>query len=1838
LIARIFKRISNEDVDFMGFSSVFSRPEWMICETLAVPPPCVRPSVKHDAQQRSEDDLSHIIISIIKANQGLAEKIKQNAKENIIEDMTMFLQYNVATLVNNKIPGMDSVAQRSSGRLLKSITDRLNGKTGRIRGNLMGKRVDFSARSVITGDPNLSIRELGVPLKIAMNITYPARVHKRNIQYLTTLMKNGADKYPGAKVLQRQSGEQISLKYVDKNSISLRVGDILHRHMLDGDVVLFNRQPTLHRMSMMCHVVKIMYKGNTFRFNVADTKPYNADFDGDEMNMHMPQNPEAAAELRYLAAVPRHIISPASNSPIVGIFQDNLLGLFRFTRENITMTPKDAMNFLMNTSKIDPGKFKKKKVTNFEVMSQILPKMSTYMKNSLYDSGSEDSKTSNNIIDIVNGTMKRGQMNKGVSKILHSIYNDFGYNTCSDFIDDLQYIVTEYMKQSSYSVGVSDLMSDGETDKQIKHTIESNKKLVNDLHYQTLLGTFTNNSSNNNHIAYETKVNGILNTAREKAGTIGRKSLDKDNGFVIMVNAGSKGNNINIAQMISCLAQQNVDGKRIPYGFEDRTLPHFQKFDDSPEARGFVESSFIRGLNPEEFWFHAMGGREGLIDTAVKTAQTGYIQRRLIKGLEDLKVEYDMTVRNSFGKIVQYTYGGDNIDTTKVEQQPIPLVNMTLEDIYAHYQLPTESLEDELYTSTFTEKAFKRVKKSFDEYNKRIEQKVKYMVEMRDKIVKNVFNYDSNDKVFCPVNLKRVIGTIRNQMISKKNSRVDVTPIECLDMIEECKYELRDFKSCPATELFTLMMDFYLNPQDLLFKLRYTKKGLQMLCLSIQTYYKQAIVCPGEMVGMIAAQSIGEPTTQMSCTYNAVKKIVIVDKHKSIVHKTVKMGELCDQFIEKYPEYTFPTGHENSVETLLDKLDEQYYIVGVDKHEKTSWNRISHFSRHPVNGDLMTIKTKSGRKVTTTLSHSHLVRKEHQVQPIKGSDLSIGMRVPVCKHIDNTFVVDKVTIGKIEYILDHLFGWFIGAYLAEGNCSGNVICITNISQHYIDRTMAIATLFGCEGSIDNTPGQFGPATKTKFKHKELSRFLLNHCGTNSFTKKVPDFIFTAPNVCKSGVLQGYMDGDGNINCDERHHEIRGCSRSERLIKDLCLLFNYFDIFTTTSENKRQEKPLYHFAITASYAGQYKNQIGSVVKEDKLQALCDYISRDNVHSVSNDVDKIEGLGDIIATCGKVLELPGQSRNYDRWKKKGSIGRRTLQKYIQIFKDAIQDQGRDILKEEMAILEQAANSHIVWDEIVEIEFYTPPQDEYVYDFTVPKDQTFMEDSGIFVHNTLNTFHFAGVSSKSNATRGVPRIEEILSLSKSPKSESVTIYLKDKEQESTARSQQIQYIVENTTLRDIVLSSSICFDPDELNTLIECDMQLMEQYKRFEQMMEECVKSSSSGTQKKNKKGKKGKKKKKDKEKHTEDENDNSENEDEDDEENLDTESESSKYIIRFELNKEVMLDKNITMEEVHYAIANGYQDEVECVFSDYNEDKLVFRIRLKEILSKKKGLAYNDQQTLDQSNEIYLLKNIESHLLDNINLKGVKNIKNVHLRKLAHQMIKEDTKYVKKDVWVLDTVGTNLLDILGMNMIDQKRTYSNSIMEMYEVLGIEAARESIYREIHEVLDFGGSYINSHHIELLCDRMCMSAKLISMYRHGINNDDIGPIAKGSFEETTEMFLRAARHAEFDRMRGVSANIMCGQNGNYGTSAFKVLIDMEQMRKYPPKPMPDKKETLSMSDIYNNLEMENPSDKCSINNLLIDNQHQYIQTSNVIHSEQSNQDVNANNSNNDDDYNPGF
>ena len=1732
----ILKKISDEDVNFMGFSNIWSRPEWMICKVFAVPPPAVRPSVKHDAQQRSEDDLTHIIINIIKINNKIKQLTENGDQDNQknIDDWIQVLQYYIATMVDNNISGASPVTQRS-GRALKSISERHKGKQGRVRGNLMGKRVDFSARSVITPDPELSISELGVPMKIAKNITKPVKVQGFNYKYLSYLVKNGPYKYPGAKIIEKPNGVSISLGYIDRDNVKIEIGDIVHRHMLDGDVVLFNRQPTLHRMSMMAHIVKVMPVGDTFRMNVADTKPYNADFDGDEMNMHMPQNDEAECELKYLANIPNHIISPGNNKPIIGIFQDSLIGSFLYTRENISFTKKEAMNLLVKTNCFNVSTLfndDKEEYSSFEILSEIIPNISLKYKTDRF-SDNESYESSNRVLEINDGKLIRGQHDKGVfgssSKgIIHRIRKDFGSEACKDYIDNLQAIITEYMKTTGFSVGISDLIADDETNQKINDIIQEKKVEVSNLIDQIHLGIFVNKTGKSNLEEFESQVNNILNKASNEAGNVGVRSLDNENRFVSIVTSGSKGNNLNISQMISCLGQQNVDGKRIPYGYTNRTLPHFKQFDDTPKARGFVESSFISGLSPDELFFHAMGGRVGLIDTAVKTSTTGYIQRRLIKGMEDIQVMYDYTIRNNKNKVIQFSYGGTNWDTTLIESMKFELIDNKTIDIYQNYSYEFMNKFEDINIKKprknthlkmiYDSKTLLRFKDQMDGLKQRCQSDINYLIEKRDKMITKVYNYEDEQKIYLPVHFTNTIERVKNHFHITTHSLSNITPDEAYKIIDR-KYDVlkQMFNPC---EKFQIAYTYYMNPYNLIHNNKYHRDAIIFLCESVINIYKQSIINPGEMVGMVGAQSIGEPTTQMSLHADERIRLVKRSRGTQIYESmTVTIGKFCDSIIQETPHLTFNTGHPDSVETNLD--GEDYFVVGVDGKERTAWNRISHVSKHPVNGDMMKVTTRSGRTVRTTTSHSHLVRRNQTVVPITGADMKVGMRIPVCKRVETPFECDKVNICDVEYKLDAIFGWFIGAYLAEGSINYHTIGISNISEHYKTRTSDAAKIFGKVSKYKEQNGEYGRSGTSSFTHKHLAKFIRETCGVGSYNKCVPSFALTAPKSFKSALIQGYFDGDGNINSDDKHHQIRASSRSEQLIKDMSHIMTEFGIFATIHSDK---KNMFNLNVSAKYARTYKKHIDTVIHNDKLDALITYEERNNQHARPDTVEKVNDLGSIIAKCGKTLDLPGHSRIYGRWSKKDSIGVRTLQKYINEFRN---HPSANNIEDELAILRQAADADVVWDEVIDIEVYRPDQCEYVYDFTVPNTQTFMVDNGIIVHNTLNTFHFAGVSSKSNVTRGVPRIEELLTLTKKPKNPSLTIYLDKKTSLDINASYKIASKIEHTRLIDIVKKAEIYYEPNEFKTLIDEDDKMMKEYVEFSDIIRKCYgEENSKGA----------------------------------------LDDDMNNWIIRLELNETQMLDLNISNEDIHYVLKTecpalqGSSNNVQCFYTDYNsDDKIIFRIRIR-ITNK-----CSKKDVFMEEDYIHYVKTYMDKILNELVIRGIKNIEKVNMRKINNYKIMNDEtgNFDKKEVYVLDTIGTNLSDILKLDYIVKNKTFSNDIIEMKNILGIEAARKCLFNEILEVMEFDSTYINHHHIHLLCDRMTCNHKMVSIFRHGINKDDIGPIAKASFEETTEMFLQAARHGELDNMRGVSANVMCGQEGYYGTSAFQIHIDNELLKK---------------------------------------------------------------------------
>ena len=1704
-VLRLFRKILDEDVDFIGLNRYWCRPDWMICTVLPIPPPQVRPSVIQDNNQRSEDDLTHKLAEIVKTNNSyLQPKIDANAAKSVIDEWTNVLQYHIATLVDNQIPGVAPSAQRN-GRPLKSIQQRLGSKEGRIRYNIQGKRVEFSARSVITPDPNISIAELGVPEKIAMNLTRPERVTMFNRNKLYRLIQNGPLKYPGAKTIRRVDGRIISLRHVNTKEIVLNLGDIVNRHLMDNDPILFNRQPTLHRMSMMAHRVKVL-TGKTFRLNVSVTAPYNADFDGDEMNAHAPQSIEAATELEEIAAVPHQILRPRDGLPVIGIVQDTLVGSYRLTRDTVQFNNREFMNMMMwnkrFTGVLPPPKKDPLHWSGQQIISQLLPPINLDMMNG------GKKKVVIREGDVLEGQFDKSIFSKASKGIIHMTYNDYGSKDTVQLIDSLQNTVSQFLIYDGFSVGISDLIADANTKKEMNAKIQEKKKQIETVLLEVHQDLFDNNTGKTNQSELEDRAFGLLNKAMESAGEIGQNTLSTENRMIAMVRAGSKGGPINIAQMIACVGQQNIEGKRIPYGFEDRTLPHFKKYDDGAEARGFIENSFISGLTPTEFFFHAMSGREGLIDTAVKTADTGYIQRQIVKAMEDLVVQNDGSVRDANMNITQFHYGEDGINSTKIESQPLPLSTMSDDDIEKEFGLKDVDLsqvmgvprgDDAEVLAAYTKQVFAD----------------------RKMIVEEIFRSGRQGSIYSPVNLERLILNIKIKFGLRPEQKTNLTPSTILKGIDAVLKKTQGYHV-----IWAALLRFYLSPTKLILQDRFTESAFDTLCEVLVTKNWQAWVQPGEHVGIIAAQSIGEPSTQMSCQREAFVHVSTKGGNKA-----GKVGDIIDKILTIHASDVQTIGHDSVV---LD-LAEDYYIMGVSDDEKTSWKRISQVSRHPANGGLVRVTTKSGRSTTATLTHSFLKRTEKGIAPILGSELKVGMRIPIATKID------QVPLSLIErqngFLLNRDFGWLCGMYLADGSFRGNVVSICKIHPVVEQSIRSLANIYSWPVTVRNYEGEYGMSKDTMIHSKELKDFLFNEFGTGSYNKTVGSTTYSAPREFQQGLLGGYFDGDGNVNT--LRQQIRLGSRSKELIRHVNRLLSYCGFFSVLGEEtsvRIPEKVMYTVNVLKRYASQFKQEIGFRLQEkaEALDAIIGYTELDK-HDTKEYYDKIPAVGRLIASVGSALELPGQSRLYGRWDKKESVGRQTLQAYIKVFEAAAEKGAPIHVWEDICALKSAVESNVIWDEIVSLQYLDDPN-EYVYDFTVPGNDSFMVDDAILVHNTLNTFHLAGVASKSNVTRGVPRLKELLKVTQNPKAVSLTIHLKPEFRNSKEKAREVAQDLELTLLRDMATKTAIYYDPSDSNTVLKEDEDLLAFYKLFEIASTTTDTIVPAG----------------------------------------EDESVWSKWILRLELNREKMFDKNVTMEDILFVLRRLFDTNIRMVYSDFNSHKLVMRIRL---TLKSMDDGKSDPSSLDA---LSAYKKFQNKLLNSVIIRGFPGIKAVTFRKGDERFVYDETekKYVTKEEYILDTDGSNFLEAMNHPAVDGTRLYSTHVHDVLGQLGIEATRQILYNEIQTLFEDG--QINYRHLGLLVDVMTRSGRLMSVDRYGINKLDIGPLAKASFEETERILLKAAVFGETDPITGVSANIMTGQPMRGGTTFTEILLDegafMSLQKNMPEAPVVENDEDTRM------------------------------------------------------------
>jgi DNA-directed RNA polymerase beta' subunit len=1718
----ILKRISNDDANILGFPHTINRPENLICQTFSVPPPSVRPSVRNDTGQRCEDDLTHKLCDIIKTNNTLKQKIdRENTNPEQIDYWYILLQFHIATFVDNQLPGIPPAKQRT-GRPLRSLTERLKSKEGRIRGNLMGKRVDFSARSVITPDPNIDIDELGVPIKIAMNLTFPEIVNEYNIEELYKLVNNGNDVYPGAKYIRKNDGNgyrTIRLKNLKKENIKLEHGDIVDRHLRNGDYVLFNRQPSLHKMSMMAHKVRVM-QYETFRLNVCCTPSYNADYDGDEMNMHVPQSKQTEYELMSLASVPTQIISPRESSPIISVVQDIVVGLYRISKENVLVNNKQFFNILAGNSKFTGKHIAPSSQINGayiwkgrELLSSVLNPLinlkagkGVVIKDGVITSGTVDKKLYQ---DMTYG-------------LIQYVYNELGADECKALFDNTQRLICDWLVYNGFSVGISDLIVNDNTQDKLKEVVKDLKVDVYEVIRSIHTNTFENSSIMNNLDHFENLINQKLDKATKTINNIGTENInDKENRMMNMINSKSKGNPINVSQMMGSVGQQSVEGKRIMYGFDNRTLPHFTKYDDGPESRGFVENSFIKGLTAQEFFFHAMGGREGLIDTAVKS---------VIGETEIIIIENEKVKTTTIGEWID-----NHLEKNKEQIQHFP------EDRNMEFlELPSKSV----YIPTGDDKG---------------------VVTWGE--LTAVTRHDPGNRVFRVTTKSGRITTVADSeslLIWNEETREFKKMQSELVQIGDCVPTTEKLAPPPVIAEYVDMCEYFSKSEYI--------HG---------TDFNKAVTLMNEAQGDNFHIHRGWWTDNNGNTFT-----LPYTKKASLTRMT--SGRSSDDDIKDG--YIYPYGARRNVSAMADKFkldrDNGRFVglfladgnacdvtgkVSICKNDE----KVQAFVRDWFDKHGMKHKTYSRKIENDKLCGTSTSIQGYSTLMARFFDMFVG------KGSANKHIPEVAFIAPDEFVLGLIEGYLTGdGHVGE---KGSRVEVCSISEKMILGFALLLSRYGVFSKIKKTQQKSNNLGTLKIK----PMYTLSLCGKWSarLAEKVELISdYKRERLEKMKDMQGtgkyeYETAKNMIVDPIVNIEILGVEDYPKLydvtvpstlnfitMNGVCVVDTSETGYIQRKLIKAMEDAKVNFDMTV------RNASGSIIQfmygEDSIDPIklekhhLDYLRMDVSVTDMEDNYLITGMDNMkYILKDKVIKDVYET---DDWETR----------FQQYFKQVLQDREfiiervfnnkcddvlfhpiavyrmidkiesmfnlrnmkftsdlnplyvldeMDKLVDELKINKQLAEVKMVG--VIVRHYFSPKKLIFKHRFT--KDafdymvehfkQRYLESLvhpsdmvGVVAAQsigepstqlTLNTFHLSGVASASKAVRGVPRIKELLSVSKNMKAPSCTIYLNDNVKNYND-AKKARYSIETTYMKSLVIKSDIYYEPNNDISTIEDDQLIMDEYKKFSELDEECN--------------------------------------------NL-----VSPWILRIELDRRKMMDIGLTTMDINISLKKYYNDNIMCMFSDDNYDKVIFRIALMDT-----GIT----------DIITDLKALEYNIMEKIIIAGIEKMKKVSISQKKRKILDNTTNgmfrvFVDKEEYVLETDGTNLMSVLANDYVNSEMTISNDITEIYNIFGVEAARQALYNEIDDILNSTTS-VNHRHIALLVDTMTCKGYLLSVDRHGINRSDIGPLAKCSFEETSDILIKAGVFGEIDRINGVSANIILGQIANCGTGDSQVIMDLSKLK----------------------------------------------------------------------------
>eukprot|EP01028_Stygiella_incarcerata_P002839 TRINITY_DN1537_c0_g1_i1.p1 TRINITY_DN1537_c0_g1~~TRINITY_DN1537_c0_g1_i1.p1 ORF type:complete len:1415 (+),score=363.19 TRINITY_DN1537_c0_g1_i1:100-4344(+) len=860
-VLRLFKNITHEDCDYLYLDPCVSHPSRLILTHLLLPPSCIRPSVVSDTLAGSnEDDLTMKLTEILRVNHDIRINVEKGAGPSTVMGDWDHLQMQVAMYINSDLPGFPASA--TQGKPIRSLCTRLKGKRGRFRGNLSGKRVDFSGRTVISPDPNVEVDEVVVPILVAKTLTYPERVSRYNLRPMRRAVRNGPDHHPGANFVESRSGVKCFLKYADRKEVArrLRPGDIVERHLVDGDYVLFNRQPSLHRVSIMAHRARIL-PHRTFRFNVCACAPYNADFDGDEMNLHVPQTEEARAEAAELMGLLKNIVTVKAGEAIIAATQDFLTGAYLITHKDTFFdrgefcqliahmnvecnrlpppailrpmelwTGKQIFGVLLAPNAHSKGSSSskwKEPILNFEAPNKSYSKEGMHM---CKRDGYVCFYNSELISGFLDKSILGGGSKNGLFYLLVRLQSP---DYSAECMLRLARLTSRFVMNRGFSIGVEDVRADSSVMEGRQAIIDEGYKECLEMIRAYENGKLDPQPGCTVEETLEAVLNGRLSELRESCGKLCVRMLPWRNAPLTMATCGSKGSNINISQMVACVGQQTVNGSRIENDFVDRPLPHFDLHSKTPEAKGFVENSFYSGLKATEFFFHTMAGREGLVDTAVKTAETGYMQRRLMKALEDASVQYDATVRNSENRVVQFSYGDDGLDPLEMESSDGHLLALPRMMLHVIRGVPWDGGDE----------------------SGNVPKRSALPCEIRSLVAKIIGGENETPKSNLTLKIHGLIWEFVEKCIREL---VDVRDKLSLPLCDEILEPI-------DLDQIRTMIDPENDFENVIFRSGYASlhqwHAFVDECLK---RYEKARIEPGEAVGALAAQSLGEPTTQMT--------------------------------------------------------------------------------------------------------------------------------------------------------------------------------------------------------------------------------------------------------------------------------------------------------------------------------------------------------------------------------------------------------------------------------------------------------------------------------------------------------------------------------------------------------------------------------------------------------------------------------------------------------------------------------------------------------------------------------------------------------------------------------------------------------------------------------------------------------------------------------------------------------------------------------------------------------------------------------------------------------------